>query len=241
MKASKSPHPQLGLDLSNNPVFQKFLQHEQQEQLEEEQLFYMRLSATMQTMVGYSNRTIYIAEEITGDLAGRFILSLDMLNQTDGTIEVVLTSPGGDVEAGLAIYDAIRESKNPVVIIGYGCIHSMAAIILQAAKMRILMPEARFMIHSVSLGAHPAPVDTVAALSGEGQFLNNKCAEILAQRSGQKLEEIKAALRKESYMSAEQCVKLGFADIVNNPDKPKPQKSVKKPTKKKPTPKKSKK
>ncbi len=80
--------------------------------------------------------------------ATRFIKNLRFLNgRGRDNILVHMESRGGDWEDGMAIYDAIKASESPVIILAYAHARSMTSIILQAATIRVLMPSALFLIH----------------------------------------------------------------------------------------------
>jgi ATP-dependent Clp protease protease subunit len=89
----------------------------------------------------------------------------------------------------------------------------MAALILQAADKRIMTPECRFMIHNGSVGME-ATVGQVRALSKEIEFLTQKYYKTLSVRSGVSIAQIKEMCDKETFLSADQAVKMGFADKV---------------------------
>lgn len=81
-------------------------------------------------------------------MATTFIKNLHTLDHADkDTILIHLQSPGGDWSHGMAIYDAIRASKSPIVVLAHGEISSMSSIIFQAAGRRIMMPNCELMIH----------------------------------------------------------------------------------------------
>lgn len=97
-------------------------------------------------------RTIWIGptdEECTNALmAERAIKNLHILDsKSDDDIEILMLNYGGEVTAGMAIYDAIQVCRSHVTIKVFGCASSMGSIILQAADKRLLSPNAELMIH----------------------------------------------------------------------------------------------
>ena len=95
-------------------------------------------------------RNILLSGEINKSLAERIIRQLILLeDQGDGPIKVFIDSPGGDADAGFAIFDMMRFIKPEVTIIGMGLVASAAAIILLAAPKdrRIALPNSHYLIH----------------------------------------------------------------------------------------------
>jgi len=82
-------------------------------------------------------------------MANRFIKNLDILTNIDPVKPIIVTlkTCGGDVNEGMAIYDAIMAAPNPVTMVNYTHARSMSSIILQAANKRIMMPNSYFMFH----------------------------------------------------------------------------------------------
>jgi len=85
--------------------------------------------------------------------ATRFIKNLTLLNnQGHDNIFVHMESRGGDWADGMAIYDAIKASESPVIILAYAHARSMTSIIIQAATVRVMMPSAIFLILLPTIG-----------------------------------------------------------------------------------------
>jgi ATP-dependent Clp protease, protease subunit len=175
------------------------------------------LASTLSTGLDYESRTIYLFGEINGDSAYRFITAINQLDREDEAIRVVMSSGGGSVHEGYAIYDAIKMSENLVVVDCMGSCMSMAALILQAADIRRMTPEARFMVHNghVEFGQAMA-TETMASMGAEMSLGNNRYAQILSSRSGLSLAQVKKMCSAETYLSAQETVEMGFADFVLN-------------------------
>lgn len=162
-----------------------------------------------------SQSTLYLVGEIEDELAYRFLVGLHVLESTGLPIKIVMCSPGGSDSAGCAIYDAIRLAKSHVTIDGYGCVQSIAALILQAADRRRLSPETRFMIHNGSINMNGGvDANTMVSIGKEIEHNNLRYSRILADRSGKSLSEIRALCNEETYYSATEAVDFGFADEV---------------------------
>lgn len=176
----------------------------------------VRIANTMSSSVDVMNRHLYLIGEIDEQAAYRFITAFRTLDSTQGPILVTLCTPGGSVDFGFAIYDVIRMSNNIVVMEGIGTVMSMGSVILQAADARVLSPTCRFMIHNGSMDVqdHSFSIDQLKAASGEYEAMVGRMHRVLADRSKKNIEEIKALCAKETFLSAEDTCKYGFADKV---------------------------
>jgi ATP-dependent Clp protease, protease subunit len=163
-------------------------------------------------MVQSLDRGVVISGPITEDVAAQVLNFLTQLDQVDGQITIKLMSPGGDVVAGWAIYDAIRMCRNQVRIEGYGEVCSIATLIFMAGDERLMSPECRWMVHegSVDFGGN-IEVSVLRARVQEFEFLNNSYNRVMAERSGQSIKTFRRLTEKETYLDAKSCVKSGFA------------------------------
>lgn len=173
-----------------------------------------RLYPTLESGVDAIGRTIYLFGPIAEDRAARTAAALGVLALGEGPTRIVLSSPGGDVDAGMAIYDAIRLHPHPVIVDVIGQAQSAAVLVLQAGSLRRLSPEARVMVHEGQAGVEGVTPRTLAQIAAEVQFMFGRYEAILAQRSGKPLAEMRRLCSQESYMSAGQAVAIGLADEV---------------------------
>lgn len=174
-----------------------------------------RASAILSTTTDYANRRIYLFGDIDDGAAYRVTIALSVLDSSPGPITILMNSPGGNVESGWAIFDSIQLAKNPVTIVGMGAVMSMAAIIMQAADLRIMMPRARFMIHTGHFGADGAiDSDKLIAMGEEVNSMRERFIDILQERTGLPLAKVRELLIKESYFSAAEALRHGFIDGV---------------------------
>jgi ATP-dependent Clp protease, protease subunit len=170
-------------------------------------------SQVLGTSADHVRRIIHLFGEIDESASYRFCVALGIMDREDGDIVVYLSSTGGSVEDGFAIYDSIRMARNRVVVVGFGPIMSMAAVIMQAAELRLMAPNARFMIHDGHVG-----VETTALKFASAAREMNRClermVEILAERSGLTSQKILRLLNEETYLSASEAMESGFIDGV---------------------------
>lgn len=134
-------------------------------------------------------------------------------------IVIRLNSPGGDVTAGLALYDqlkAIDQYKAPITTVALGMTASMAGILFQAGRKRIISRNATFLIHEVSVtGISGVTRSEMEDITDSIKRMNLRLYGILAERSTMSVEEIDvAAKRKDWEINADDAVRLGFADVI---------------------------
>lgn len=164
--------------------------------------------------VDEESRTVYFFGVMDDATVAQSIMGLAALDTTDGPVRLVIASCGGDVDAGTALYEAIRIHHNPVIIDVLGHAYSMATMVLQAGSVRRASPETRIMVHQGVAGIEPIPTLHVPAVSREIARSHNRYCEILAERSGQPITTIRRLCRKESFMSATEAVRMGLLDEV---------------------------
>ncbi len=181
------------------------------------------LSEVMATGVDLEARRLYLTGEVHGGMAHRFIIALGKLDEKDGPITVVVNSPGGEETAGYAIYDAILQSQNPILMEGYGCIFSIAAAIFQAGDTRRMSPNCDFMIHNGSISAgEDVQQNAIVEMADQIVKNNKRYHTILANASSLTYAEIEAACDKDTFYNAEEALKAGFTDEIMVPSKKKP-------------------
>ena len=177
-------------------------------------------SSSAEVMINQDLRETYWIGQVDQNMFKAAIFTLRALDDDKGPINIILASHGGEEDSGWAIYDAIKNTKAPVTITAYGMCQSMAALIIQAADTRILMPECRFMIHNGS-AAMQAGVTQLLSMAKETEELTKKYYEFLAERSGHTVKKIQSLCNRETYFSAQEAVAFGFADkVMKHPHKP---------------------
>lgn len=180
------------------------------------------LYPALESGVDVFTRTIFFIGVVTEESVRRAVVALEMFDKSEGPVRIVLSSCGGEVDAGFTLYDTIRMSHNPVVIDCYGAVQSIAVLILQAATLRRMSPNCRMMVHQGTVGIEHIPTKSLRDISAEISLMNDRYTEILAERSGMSIKDMEALCSKESYMGPDQAIKLGLADLtlpVHNPMK----------------------
>lgn len=161
------------------------------------------------------HRAIYLFGEIDQVSAYRFIATFKWLDRTEGPIHILLNSPGGEAENGMAIYECFCTASNATVIEAMGQVASAAVPVLLAGTARFANPETTVMIHSLSYeieGMVSTPV--VHALSRDADALNKRYYEIIAERTGKSIKDVEKWCHEETCFSAADALKHGFIDRV---------------------------
>ena len=167
------------------------------------------------------DRIIFLRSEINNDMADIIVAQLLFLNSQNPNedIHIYIHSPGGSVDAGMAIYDAMHFVKADVCTYGIGSCSSMAAILLAAGAegKRHSLPNTRIMIHQ-PLGSAQGQVSDLKIQAQEGEYARDRLTEILAHHTGNDPEQIRADIERDYYMSAEEALEYGIVDEIINPD-----------------------
>jgi ATP-dependent Clp protease protease subunit len=161
-------------------------------------------------------RTILLSGEIKKDLAERTIRQLLLLEDMgDEPIRVFIDSPGGDADAGYAVFDMIRFVKPPVWTIGMGLVASAAALILLASpkEQRVGLPNSHYLIHQPLSGIRGVATD-IEIHARELDKLRAKINRLIADETGQAFEQVEKDTDRDYWMNAEEAVKYGLITKV---------------------------
>lgn len=159
-------------------------------------------------------------DEVTPDLFR------EELKQHAGDLTVVINSPGGDVFAGLAIYNALVNHNGNVTVRVDGLAASIASVIAMAGDKIIMSPGSMIMIHRPSVYA-AGTVDDMEKARDVLLKIEEGITPIYAKRTGLSDEKITELLEAETWMLADKAVELGFADEVSEaPEKQKQDEGV---------------
>ena len=159
-------------------------------------------------------------DEVTPDLFR------EELKQHAGDLTVVINSPGGDVFAGLAIYNALVNHNGNVTVRVDGLAASIASVIAMAGDKIIMSPGSMIMIHRPSVCAM-GTVDDMEKAKDVLTKIEEGITPIYAKRTGLDEDKIAELLEAETWMLADKAVELGFADEVSEaPEKQKQDEGV---------------
>lgn len=161
-------------------------------------------------------RTIILAGEINKELAEKVIKQLLLLEaENDKPIKIFIDSPGGDADAGFAIYDMIRFIKPEVITVGMGLIASAASIILIAvpAERRLALPNSHFMIHQPLSSIRGVATD-IEIHAQELEKLRKKANKLYAEETGQDEEKVSRDTDRNFWLDAEEARDYGLVSRI---------------------------
>jgi ATP-dependent Clp protease protease subunit len=165
-------------------------------------------------------RIVFLGQEVEDQIANVITAQLLFLEAEDPEkdISLYINSPGGSSYAGMAIYDAMQYVKCDVRTICTGMGMSAAAMILcgGTAGKRYVLPNAKVMIHQGSGGFRGSPADIQIA-AREILAMTERYAQIIADHSGQPIEQVKRDIDRDRYMTAAEAVDYGLVDEVIHP------------------------
>jgi ATP-dependent Clp protease protease subunit len=165
-------------------------------------------------------RIVFLGQEVEDGIANLIAAQLLFLDAEDPgkDISLYINSPGGSSYAGMAIYDAMQYVKSDVSTVCIGMGMSAAAMILSggAAGKRFALPNAKMMIHQGSGGFRGTPADIQIA-AREILQMTLRYAEIIAQHSGQDVEQVQKDIDRDRFMNPDEAVEYGLIDAVMAP------------------------
>ncbi len=171
-----------------------------------------------------NDRIIFVGSEIEDDMAGVVVAQLLFLESEDPDKDVImyLNSPGGDMSAGLAIYDTMQSIRCPVATFCVGQAASMASFLLAAGSKgkRHALPNARILIHQPLAGMRGQATD-IAIQAKEILKARETLNQLYAKHTGQSVEKIGRDTERDYFMSAEEAKAYGIVDEVLTSARPK--------------------
>jgi ATP-dependent Clp protease protease subunit len=164
------------------------------------------------------SRIVFFSGEVHDAMADLIIAQMLFLEyeDPDGDIMLYVHSPGGAVDAGLAVYDTMQFIKPDVSTICVGMAASMGALILAAGarEKRYCLPHARVMIHQISAGVPFSQGTDVEIRAREILRYKSLLNQIMAQHTGKTVEQITADTERDYFLSAQEALEYGLVDRV---------------------------
>jgi ATP-dependent Clp protease protease subunit len=161
-------------------------------------------------------RTILLTGEVNKELGERVIRQLLLLESlSDEPINLFIDSPGGDVDAGFAIFDMIGFVKAPVRIVGMGLVASAGALILLAVPKdrRFGLPNSHYLIHQPLSGIRGVATD-IEIHARELEKTRERINRIIAAETGQDIERVRRDTDRDYWMNAEEALVYGLISKV---------------------------
>jgi len=162
-------------------------------------------------------RVIFMVGPVNDQMANLIVAQLLFLESEnpDKDISLYINSPGGSVSAGLAIFDTMQFIKPDVSTLCTGMAASMGAFLLAAGAKgkRFSLPNSRIMIHQPSGGSQGMASD-IEIQAKEILYLRHRLNSIMAERTGQTVEQIAKDTDRDRFLSADEAAEYGLIDKV---------------------------
>lgn len=175
-------------------------------------------------------RIVMLADEVSDESAHRLISELLALSSDDPASDICLfiSSPGGSVLAGLAVYDVMQLIPNDVVTVATGLAASMGQVLLcaGAAGKRFALPNAQVLMHEGSAGIGGSAADVAIQADNLVATLDRMRA-IIARHTGRDLDAVAQDVGRDRWFDADAAREYGFVDeVVDSLDQVLPQRVV---------------
>lgn len=162
-------------------------------------------------------RQIILTGEVNKELAESIATQLLILDSDDSKspIYMYIDSPGGDVDAGFAIFDMIRFVQAPVYLIGMGLIASAASLILLSVpkERRLGLPNSRYLIHQ-PLGQYEGVATDIEIFAKDMEKTRAKINKIIAETTGTSLEQVTKDTERDCWLDSDEAIKYGLISSV---------------------------
>lgn len=164
-----------------------------------------------------NERIIFLGEAVDDNVANSVVAQLLHLESADPEkdISLYINSPGGSITAGMAIMDTMDFIKCDVSTICMGQCASMGAVLLSAGAKgkRLALPNSMILIHQPSGGAQGQQTE-IAIVADFMDKTRKRLNKILADNTGQTLEQIQLDTERDNYMTAQQALEYGLIDRI---------------------------
>jgi ATP-dependent Clp protease protease subunit len=166
----------------------------------------------------FKGRKVMVFGQITQPLARDVVARiLALVDESAEPIQIYVNSPGGHVESGDSIHDAIKfvRSAAPVYMIGTGWVASAGALIYLAAekKLRFCLPNTRFLLHQ-PMGGAMGQVTDIEIQARELIKMHDRLVRIIATETGQSVERVRKDTDRDYWMSASEAIEYGVATKI---------------------------
>jgi ATP-dependent Clp protease protease subunit len=161
-------------------------------------------------------RTILLSGEINKELAERVVRQLVLLeSKSDDPVKVFIDSPGGDADAGYAIFDMMRFIKPDVYTIGMGLVASAGAIVLLASpkEQRIALPNSHYLIHQPLSGIRGVATE-IEIHARELEKMREKINRLISEETGQEYKKVEKDTDRDFWMNATEARDYGLVSRI---------------------------
>ncbi|MEZ4728756.1 MAG: ATP-dependent Clp protease proteolytic subunit [Caldilineaceae bacterium] len=167
-----------------------------------------------------SNRIIFVGLPIDNQFANLIIAQLLYLDGEDSKqpIQMYISSPGGEVYAGLGIYDTMQQVRAPVSTIAVGATHSFGTILLSGGRAgrRYALANAAIHMHQplISGGGLSGQVSDIHIHAQQLVRVRQRIERLMAHHTGKALEQIERDMERDFYLDAQEAKAYGLVDAV---------------------------
>jgi ATP-dependent Clp protease, protease subunit len=162
-------------------------------------------------------RVVFVGSAIDDEVANLVVAQLLHLEaeDPDKDIQMYINSPGGQVYAGMAIYDTMRFIKPDVATTCCGIAMSMGSVLLAggAQGKRASLPNSRILLHQPH-GGYQGQASDIAIHAEEAVKLRRRMEEVYADHTGRSVEEVSAVLERDRYFTPYEALEFGLVDRV---------------------------
>jgi ATP-dependent Clp protease, protease subunit len=162
-------------------------------------------------------RIIFLGQPVDDPIANQISAQLLLLAAEDPKrdVHLYINSPGGSVTAGMAIYDTMQLIECDVATFAMGLAASMGQFLLSSGTpgKRYALPHARILMHQPSAGIGGTASD-IAIQAEQYKLTKREMAELIAQQTGQSVEQIERDSDRDRWFTAAQAKEYGFVDEV---------------------------
>jgi ATP-dependent Clp protease protease subunit len=165
-----------------------------------------------------NERIIFLGTAVSADIANLIVAQLIHLEAADPDkdVAVYINSPGGDVYAGMAIYDAMQFIRPDVQTICFGMAMSMGAILLAggARGKRMALPNSKVMIHQGHTSGFEGQATDIEIRAREILAIQRRMEEVLARDTGKTVQQIHQDTQRDYFMTPAEAQDYGLIDTV---------------------------
>ena len=161
-------------------------------------------------------RSLLLSGEIDKDSADRLIKDLLVLEgEGNDPVTIFINSPGGDVDAGFAIYDMVRFVSCPVTMVGMGLVASAASLVLLAvpAERRVGLPNSSYLIHQ-PLSQMKGNATEIEIHAMQMEKMKEKLNRIISEATGMPLETVTSDTDRDHWLDADEALKYGLISRI---------------------------
>ena len=173
-----------------------------------------------------NDRIVFLGTPVSAEIANLIVAQMIHLesDEPDKDISLYINSPGGDVYAGLAIYDAMQYVRCDVATICFGMAMSMGATLLAggAKGKRMALPNSKIMIHQGHTSGFEGQATDVEIRAREILALQRRMEELMARDTGRTVDQVHDDTQRDNFMTPDEAQNYGLIDAVFSVRAPRP-------------------